>query len=160
MNEQTIIFDLLITKTKIMKPLVFLTVAIFLSTPCIFAQTKAGKVDTTVHTTLYSCPMHSEVTGHEAGKCPKCGMELMLSTKEQMKAKEVKNYTCPMHADVTKHKPGQCPKCGKKLNLSPKEQMKAEVVKLYTCPMHPEVALDKEGYCPKCGKALEKKKNG
>jgi len=141
-----------------MKTLVFLTVAIFLPAPCIFAQAKAGKADTTVHATFYSCPMHPEATGHEPGKCPKCGMELLLSTKEQMKAKEIKNYKCPVHVDVTKHEAGKCPKCGKKLNLSPKEQMKAEVVKAYTCPMHPEVALDKEGYCPKCGMALEKKK--
>ena len=140
-----------------MKKLIFLTVTLVFASTYIFAQ-KAGRVDTLKHANYYSCPMHPEVTGHEPGKCPKCGMELNLSTKEQMKAKEMKNYTCPVHLDVTKHDPGKCPKCGKKLNLSPKEQMKAEVVKLYTCPMHPEVALDKEGNCPKCGKTLVEKK--
>ena len=141
-----------------MKKLVFLTLTLFLTSTCIFAQ-KAGKVDTTKHATFYACPTHPEVSGHEPGKCPKCGMDLTLSTKEQMKVKEMNTYRCPVHLDVTKHDPGKCPKCGKKLNLSPKEQMKAEVVKLYTCPMHPEVALDKEGTCSKCGKPLVEKKS-
>jgi len=140
-----------------MKKVVFIILTLFLTSTCLFAQ-KAGKVDTTRHATFYSCPNHPEVTDHEPGKCPKCGMEFTLSKKEQMKAKEMKNYRCPVHLNVTKHDAGKCPKCGKKLTLSPKEQMKAEVVKLYTCPMHPEVALDKEGNCPKCGKPLVEKK--
>lgn len=140
-----------------MKRLFILFVAFFFTATCVFAQ-KAGKVDTVKHATFYACTMHPDVTGHEPGKCTKCGMELSLSPKEQMKAKEVKNYKCPVHLDVTKHDPGNCPKCGKKLNLSPKEQMKTEVMKTYTCPMHPDVALDKEGSCPKCGKTLVEKK--
>jgi transcription initiation factor IIE alpha subunit len=140
-----------------MKKLVLFSVAFFLATTCIVAQ-KAGKVDTLKHTTYYSCPSHPEVTGHEPGKCPKCGMELNVSNKEQMKAKVVKNYSCPAHLDVTTHDPGKCPKCGKKLSLSSKEQMKAQVMKTYTCPMHPSIALDKEGNCPKCGKSLVEKK--
>jgi transcription initiation factor IIE alpha subunit len=140
-----------------MKKSFFLVLTLFLTSTCIFAQ-KAGRMDTVKHTTFYSCPTHPDVTGHEPGKCPKCGMELNLSTKEQMKAKKMKTYTCPAHLDIVKHDAGKCPKCGKKLDLSPKEQMKAEVVKLYTCPMHPEVALDKEGNCPNCGKALIEKK--
>lgn len=143
-----------------MNKIIIITVALLVTSTCIFAQTKAGKQDTTTHATFYSCPKHSEVSAHLPGKCPKCGMELNLSVKEQMKANLSKNYTCPIHLDVTKHDPGKCPKCGKKLNLSPKEQMKAEVMKIYTCPMHPEVALDKKGNCPKCGKVLvEKKQN-
>ena len=27
--------------------------------------------------TVYACPMHPEVTSDKAGKCPKCGMELV-----------------------------------------------------------------------------------
>jgi hypothetical protein len=27
--------------------------------------------------TVYTCPMHPEVTSDKAGKCPKCGMELV-----------------------------------------------------------------------------------
>ena len=141
-----------------MKKLAFLTVALFITSTCIFAQSKAGKIDTTKHSTFYSCPKHPEVTNHQPGKCPKCGMETTLTTKAQMKARETKNYTCPAHIDVTQHDPGKCPKCGRKLNLTAKEQMKAEVMKLYTCSMHPQVSLDKEGNCPKCGKALVEKK--
>ena len=145
-------------KIKIMKKLMLLiAVLVFVSTYT-FAQ-KAGKVDTSKHSTYYSCPTHQDVTSKEPGKCPKCGMKLTLSSKEQMKSSDMKNYTCPAHIDVAMHDPGKCPKCGKKLTLSPKEQMKAEVVKLYSCPMHPDVALDKEGYCPKCGKTLVEKKN-
>lgn len=142
-----------------MKKLLILILAIFVSTGFVSAQTKAGRVDTIVHPVLYTCPMHPDVVSHEAGKCPKCGMELNLSKKEQMKASVTKNYTCPVHTSVARHDPGKCPKCGKALSLSPKEQMKAEVVKLYTCPMHPDVALTKDGICPKCGKELIEKKS-
>ncbi|HEX8536388.1 MAG TPA: heavy metal-binding domain-containing protein, partial [Cystobacter sp.] len=27
---------------------------------------------------LYVCPMHRDVTAHEPGRCPKCGMKLVL----------------------------------------------------------------------------------
>jgi predicted RNA-binding Zn-ribbon protein involved in translation (DUF1610 family) len=147
-------------KDIVMKKLIALTVAVFIASTCLFAQSKAGKIDTSAKYSLYACPKHPEVTGHKPGKCPKCGMALSLSKKEEMKAEQMKNYTCPSHTDVTSHAPGQCPKCGKKLALSGKEQMKAEVTKTYTCPMHPEVALTKDGICPKCGNALVKKKKG
>ena len=143
-----------------MKKIIALTVAMFIASTCLFAQTKAGKIDKSPGYALYTCPMHPEVTGHKPGKCPKCGMTLSLSKKEQMKGEQLTNYICPSHADVTSHNPGKCPKCGKKLALSGKEQMKAEVTKTYTCPMHPEVALTKDGICPKCGKALVEKKKG
>ena len=141
-----------------MKNIFALTVAVFIATAGVFAQTKAGKIDKSAKYALYTCPMHPEVTGHKPGKCPKCGMTLNLSKKEEMKANQIKTYSCPSHTDVTSHNPGQCPKCGKKLNLSPKEQMKAEVTKTYTCPMHPQVALTKDGVCPKCGTALVEKR--
>lgn len=141
-----------------MKELIIIGVALLITSSGLLAQTKAGKVNTTKHTSFYSCPKHPEVTNHEAGKCTKCGMELSLSGKEQMKASQSKNYSCPVHIDVTSHDSGKCPKCGKKLNLSPKEQMKAEVTKMYTCPMHPAVSLDKDGVCVKCGTALVEKK--
>ena len=135
-----------------MKKIILIIVSFLVTTSCIFAQSKAGRVDTIQHASFYTCPEHPGVVSSQQGKCPKCGMELNLSIKEQMNASISKNYTCPMHLTVTSHDPGKCPKCGKKSNLSPKEQMKAEVVKLYTCPMHPEVSLNKDGVCPKCGK--------
>ena len=141
-----------------MKKIFALTVAVFIATGGLFAQTKAGKTDSLPKYALYTCTMHPEVTGHQPGKCSKCGMALSFSKKEEMKADQLKNYTCPSHTDVTSHDPGQCPKCGKKLNLSSKEQMKSEVTKVYTCPMHPSIALDKEGNCPKCGNVLVEQK--
>ena len=137
-----------------MKKIIILAVALLVSATAIFAQDKAGKKDTTQHVTYYSCPTHSDVLTDKPGKCPKCGMDLNLSAKEEMKAKIAKTYTCPVHADVTSNNAGICPKCGKTLNLSLKEQIKADLVKFYTCSMHPDVTNDKSGKCPKCGMAL------
>ena len=141
-----------------MKKTIILAIMFCIASTALFAQSKAGKVDTIKHATYYSCPKHQDVVSDKEGKCPKCGMALELSAKEQMKAKGIKNYSCAAHIEVTSHDPGKCPKCGKKLHLSPKEQMKAEVTRIYTCPMHPEVALNKDGVCPKCGKDLVEKK--
>jgi len=139
---------------------IFMAVAMgLLLSVSVSAQEKAGKKDTTQHTVMYTCPKHSDVVSNEPGKCPKCGMDLNLSAKEEMKMQVTKAYSCPIHKDVTSHDPGKCPQCGRKLNLSPKEQMKAEVTKIYTCPMHPDVSLDKDGKCPKCGMALVEKKS-
>jgi uncharacterized paraquat-inducible protein A len=142
-----------------MKKILMLLTLVFVTFSTAFSQTKAGKKDTTQHEKLYSCPKHPDIVSHQSGKCSICGMELSLSSKEQMKASATKNYNCPVHLNVSSHNPGKCPKCGKKMNLSAKEQMKAETVKLYTCPMHPEIALNKDGVCPKCGKELVEKKN-
>jgi transcription initiation factor IIE alpha subunit len=141
----------------IMKKIILLGIVLLTVLAPEFSQTKAGRKDTT-QPKFYTCTMHPEIMSATPGKCPKCGMDLVLSTKEQMKETVMKTYTCPVHVDVFSHDPGKCPKCGRKLNLSPKEQMKAEVAKTYTCPMHPEVALDKDGVCPKCGKQLVEKK--
>lgn len=43
--------------------------------------------------TVYTCPMHPEVVQDKAGKCAKCGMDLVA--KKEIK-KDV--YTCPMHS--------------------------------------------------------------
>jgi len=142
-----------------MKQILFLAITILIGSSSLLAQSKAGKKDTTRHVTYYSCSMHPEVKSMQPGKCPKCGMELTLSGKEQIKTAVTKSYRCPVHVDMFSHDPGKCPQCGRKLQLSAKEQMKAEVAKVYTCPMHPEVALNKDGVCPKCGKALVEKKN-
>ncbi|PWT96133.1 MAG: hypothetical protein C5B52_16385 [Bacteroidetes bacterium] len=142
-----------------MKHILFVILLFCFASPAVIAQNKAGKTDTTKHEKLYTCPMHPDYVAHQPGKCPKCGMDLKLSSKEQMKLEQSKSYHCPVHLDVVSHDPGKCPQCGRKMvNTSSKEQMKAEVGKVYTCPMHPDVALDKEGKCPKCGKDLVEKK--
>lgn len=63
----------------------------------------------------YNCPMHPEIVSDKPGKCSKCGMNLTLSKKEQMKSDVVNGYTCPMHPEVSSDKPGKCPKCGMNL---------------------------------------------
>jgi len=142
-----------------MKKIVIIAIVALLGSLSLCAQEKAGKKDTAQHEMVYTCPMHTDVISKMPGKCPKCGMDLNLSPKEQMKMEVTKSYSCPIHKEVITHEPGKCPQCGRKLNLSAKEQMKSEVTKIYTCPMHPEVALDKDGKCPKCGTALVEKKS-
>lgn len=60
----------------------------------------------TARKVTYTCPMHAEIVKDKAGKCPKCGMNLVARDVN----KEI--YTCPMHPEVTKDKSGKCPKCG------------------------------------------------
>jgi len=37
-----------------------------------------GQAEVTVPAGVYYCPMHPEVQQPQAGKCPKCGMDLVL----------------------------------------------------------------------------------
>lgn len=76
--------------------------------------------------------MHPEVTGSEAGRCPKCGMSLVSNAEEQNTTHE-HHHHCPSN-DSTQGSPQ------------------------YACPMHPDVTSDKPGICPKCHMALEKVK--
>ena len=93
-----------------------LLMAVFtISSVSVFAQEKAGKKDTTQHTVLYTCSMHPDVKVNAPGKCPKCGMDLSLSKKEEMKKQVTKTYTCAVDLDVVSDKSGTCPKCGMKL---------------------------------------------
>jgi len=142
-----------------MKSIKMLMIAVFsIMTISVFSQGKAGKKDTATHTTMYTCPMHPEMVFNKPGTCPKCGMKLNLSTKEQMKKDVVKNYACPVHTTVMSNKPGKCPQCGMDLRLSSKEEMKAGMNSHYTCPMHADVVSGKDGKCPKCGMSLTKVK--
>jgi uncharacterized paraquat-inducible protein A len=146
-----------------MKTIIMLFFAAIVVLPSsLFAQSKAGKVDTMQHTTFYSCPNHPEVHTIKAGVCQQCGMKLNLTTKEQMKAVNSNTYQCPIHLDIKGEKPGTCPKCGVSMNLSTKEKMLMGMSPNFKCPMHPDVKAEKSGKCPKCGMSLteiEPKKN-
>lgn len=104
----------------------------------------------------YTCPMHPDIVSDKPGKCPKCNMDLTLSTKEQMKLKVTNTYTCPIHADVISNSPGTCPKCKSKLVIDRTGSKQGKIV--YTCSMHPDVTSDKPGKCPKCNMDLTESK--
>jgi uncharacterized paraquat-inducible protein A len=143
-----------------MKRIIILVIAFASGFGCVAQKSKnnqlPGKTQGAQNT--YTCPMHPDVVSDKPGKCPRCGKNLSLSRKEQMKMEVMNIYTCPMHPDMVSDKPGKCPKCGKNLSLSRKEQMKMEVMNIYTCPMHPDVQSDKPGKCPQCGMTLKEKK--
>lgn len=93
-----------------MKKVIILSVVSMLSIAS-FSQTGQGKTKTeNSKTVIYTCPMHPEIISDKAGKCPKCGMNLIVK-----KADIKKTYTCPMHSDVISDKAGKCPKCGMNL---------------------------------------------
>ena len=140
-----------------MKNIILLTALFVAVSFSAFAQAKADKKDTAQHAAFYTCPMHPNQKMDKPGKCPVCGMDLVLSNKEQMKRDVTKTYTCPTHADVVSNHPGKCSKCGSKLVVDRKGSKQASVV--YTCGMHPNVISDKEGKCPVCGMALVEKKS-
>lgn len=139
-----------------MKHLIFATVLILSVSFNSFAQTKAGKKDTVQHTAFYTCPMHPDMKSDKPGTCPKCGMNLTLSKKEQLKKDVTKTYSCPVHTNVITNHPGKCPKCNSKLVVNRKGSKQGTIV--YTCGMHPNEVSDKPGKCPICGMDLTKKK--
>jgi uncharacterized protein with PIN domain len=140
------------------KIMMLMIAALTISSISVVAQEKIGKKDTTQHAAFYSCPMHAEIKTDSPGKCPKCGMDLSLSKKEEMKKQVTKNYNCPVHPEVVSSKQGKCSKCGKSLMKSSKEQMKEEVKNNFSCPMHTDVTSNKAGKCSKCGMEMTEKK--
>lgn len=79
---------------------------------------------------MYTCPMPQDsVFSDKPGKCPKCGMDLVL----------MENHTMHTGHDMA----------GSNMTASSG----------YTCPMHPNVHSDTAGTCPVCGMQLEKVKS-
>jgi len=110
--------------------------------PALPAPTHVGHAAATpVSSPLYTCPMeeHADVVSDKPGKCPKCEMKLVETSRVKHGKLAEENwrkqhptpsadsppqaavpsplYTCPMgeHADVVSDKPGICPKCEMKL---------------------------------------------
>ncbi len=46
--------------------------------------------------TAYICPMHPEITQNEPGKCPKCGMDLVMKKDMQKKMMHMQGDTLKM----------------------------------------------------------------
>lgn len=102
-----------------MKTLI-IVLTLFFTMGSVVAQTAPVTPKKEVQKTMYTCPMHSKVLSEKKGKCPECGMDLVVSkeiihkteTKETQAVKAVKSkYVCTMDGSVS-DKPGKCPKCG------------------------------------------------
>jgi membrane fusion protein, copper/silver efflux system len=86
------------------------------------AATQTGKQ-------LWTCPMDPQIIQDHPGKCPICGMNLILqtevksgettpsspTTEKEPGKKETQKYQCPMHPAIVQDHPGDCPVCGMKL---------------------------------------------
>lgn len=137
--------------------IIVLSVFLAVST-AITAQTSTKPSKEANQKTTYVCPMHPKEMSMKEGKCSKCGMDLVKTTKTQINT-SVKGsqtstvvgakYGCKMDGS-TSDKPGKCPKCG--MGMTKKEAPKA----VYACPMHPSVIGKKEDKCSKCGMDLTK----
>jgi len=83
-----------------MKQLFVVAMALICAAPAGFAQQqKPAKKDSTQHKmekVVYTCPMHPEVTSDKPGKCPKCGMTLVVKKTDKKPAHKMK-----MKADST-----------------------------------------------------------
>jgi len=96
---------------------------------------------------IWTCSMHPEVRLENPGKCPKCGMPLILAESKRKKPKRTakKQYACSMMCVPPLSNPGDCPICGmemveveeeggdedagpRTLKLSPSAQKLAEIV--------------------------------
>ncbi len=110
--------------------------------------------------TDYTCPMHREVHFDMPGRCPKCGMNLVLSGDRS----PVHSHGAHDHSDgpgdrhVHHHGAPEAPTPGyvppaERATLPPEPAVQSGTV--YTCPMHPEIRQDHPGSCPKCGMTLE-----
>jgi len=138
-----------------MKTIIILMIASF-TTFAAFAQKSKGKTTNakpSLVTTQYICPMHPDVVSNKPGKCSKCGMDLRLSKKEQLKREVTNTYTCPMHSEVVSTHEGICAKCNSKLIVD--RRGSKQTTNVFTCSMHPQVASNETGKCPICGQPLE-----
>ena len=88
-----------------------------------FLSVSCNSNDHAKQTIMYTCPMPTDsFFSDKPGKCPKCGMELVLMPDGHTHDSTIKNtvsqrkaYTCPMHPQVQSDTAGHCPICGMEL---------------------------------------------
>ena len=80
------------------------------------AEMDMGEPETEAGTAVYACPMHAEIVATWEGKCPICGMKLVV---EPTGTARPTAFACPMHPEITATWAGTCPKCG--MTLRPTE---------------------------------------
>ncbi len=66
---------------------------------------------------IWTCSMHPQIQMPKPGKCPLCGMDLVLAAqtsgkKTAKKAKHEPKYACSMFCVPPMSRPGNCPICG------------------------------------------------
>ena len=59
-----------------------LTITIAIVLPTMMRASQTGWLQNQSQQTMYTCPMHPEVTSDKPGNCPKCGMKLVKKTSE------------------------------------------------------------------------------
>src|SRR3989338_5866304 len=86
---------------------------------------------------VYICPMCPGVKENKPGKCPHCGMDLILKLpkKEEKVISESESaagtvYSCPMHPEIQRERPGMCPECGMQLVPAALKQKKSADAKV------------------------------
>ena len=87
-----------------MKKLIIFTSAAVFATVC-SAQTNTKNEKAAAPKIRFTCPVHHDIIREAAGKCPKCGTDLIAMSPSI-------KYVCPVHPNVISRLPGKCPKCG------------------------------------------------
>jgi hypothetical protein len=73
-------------------------------------EPEAKKPETEQKVVKYTCQMHPEVVRKEPGKCPECGMDLVMKEKMHTEKKCEKKDTTKMHDEHMKFEKEGCEK--------------------------------------------------
>lgn len=71
---------------KLAVALTLLTLIIFAPMYCRFGDVALAQAaqQSGAQDVVYACPMHPEVTSKNAGRCPKCGMDLRINKRARL----------------------------------------------------------------------------
>ena len=108
------------------------------------------KSDAAAPAEMYVCPMHSQIRQAQPGKCPLCGMTLVLAGATPAAGHDAHEHHHEHKQPEAATKPAPA-SSGSAEPAAPTSSGQT----IYTCPMHPEIRQDHPGNCPKCGMTLE-----